>query len=247
MTNLTRLSLSALLSFSPLALLAQSHGTTQAVEKPETPAAGHEAQPAGHEAPSPEGQAASEAHHGEAAHEAGHEGGHHGPAMKLFGKEYGNGGAFLVQLLNFIIYGAALFFLLKGALSAMFKSRKEELEILLSQAETDRAEGEAQMKAMDAKMSGLESEMAGILDKAKADAEAEKQLVLEAAKAEATLILTQAQAEIGFQKRQAELELRALVAELAVEGATKRLEAKLQGPEAGKAVDRAIQQIGGAQ
>jgi F0F1-type ATP synthase membrane subunit b/b' len=100
---------------------------------------------------------------------------------------------------------------------------------------------------MEAKMSGLESEMAGILDKAKADAEAEKQLVLEAARAEATLILSQAQAEIGFQKRQAELELRALVAELAVEGAAKRLEAKLQGPEAGKAVDRAIQQIGGAQ
>ena len=167
--------------------------------------------------------------------------------MKLFGKEYGNGGAFLVQLLNFIIYGAALFFLLKGALSAMFKSRKEELETLLSQAETDRAEGEAQMKVMDAKMSGLESEMAGILDKAKADAEAEKQLLLEAARAEATVILAQAQAEIGFQKRQAELELRALVAELAVEGAAKRLEAKLQGLEAGKAVDRAIQQIGGAQ
>lgn len=242
MINLTRLSLSALLSFSPLALLAQSHGTTQAVEKHETPAASHEAQPAGHE-----GQAAPEAQHGEAAHEASHEGGHHGPAMKLFGKEYGNGGAFLVQLLNFVIYGAALFFLLKGALSAMFKSRKEELETLLSQAETDRAEGEAQMKAMEAKMSGLESEMAGILDKAKADAEAEKQLVLEAARAEATLILSQAQAEIGFQKRQAELELRALVAELAVEGAAKRLEAKLQGPEAGKAVDRAIQQIGGAQ
>ena len=242
MSNLTRLSLSALLSFSPLALLAQSHGTAQAVEKHETPAASHEAQPAGHE-----GQAAPEAQHGEAAHEAGHEGGHHGPAMKLFGKEYGNGGAFLVQLLNFIIYGAALFFLLKGALSAMFKSRKEELETLLSQAETDRIEGEAQMKAMEAKMSGLESEMAGILDKAKADAEAEKQLLLEAARAEAVVILTQAQAEIGYQKRQAELELRALVAELAVEGAAKRLETKLQGPEAGKAVDRAIQQIGGAQ
>jgi len=247
MTKLTRLSLSLLLSFSPLALLAQSHGTTQAVEKHEVPAAGHEAQPAGHEGQAPEGHPAAEAPEGEAAHEGAHGAGHHGPAMNLFGKEYGNGGAFLVQLLNFAIYGAALFFLLKGALSAMFKSRKEELETLLSQAETDRAEGEAQMKAMEAKMSGLELEMAGILDKAKADAEVEKQHVLEAARTEATQILAQAQAEIGFQKRQAELELRALVAELAVEGAAKRLEAKLQGPEAGKAVDRAIQQIGGAQ
>ncbi len=167
--------------------------------------------------------------------------------MKLFGKEYGNLGAFLVQLLNFAIYGAALFFMLKGALSTMFKARKEELETLLAQAEKDKAEGEAQVRELEAKMAGLEGELAGILAKADTDAEAEKQRVLEAARAEATQILAQVQAEIGHQKRQAELELRALVAELAVEGAAKRLEAKLQGAEAGKAVDRAIQQIGGVQ
>jgi F-type H+-transporting ATPase subunit b len=245
----TRLFLAVLLAFSPLVLMAQTHDTVTS-EKHEVPAATSESQPVGHEGQAPEGHGAPEAAHGEAApggHGEAHGGAHHGPAMKLFGKEYGNGGAFLVQLLNFAIYGAALFFLLKGALSVMFKSRKEELEALLSQAEKDRAEGEAQIRAMEVKMTGLEGEMAGVLDKAKKDAEAEKQHVVEAAKAEAALILAQAQAEIGYQKRQAELELRALVAELAVEGATKRLEAKLQGPEATKAVDRAIQQIGGAQ
>jgi F-type H+-transporting ATPase subunit b len=247
MMKLSRLSLAVLLAFSPLALAAQTHATSQPAEKHEAPVAGGETQSASHEGQAPEVHAAAEPAHGEAAHEESHGAGHHGPAMKLFGKEYGNLGAFLVQLLNFVIYGAALFFLLKGALSAMFKSRKEELETMLSQAEKDRAEGEAQMKAMDLKMAGLEGEMAAILNKAKDDAEAEKQHVLAAAKAEATVILAQAQAEIGYQKRQAELELRALVAELAVEGAAKRLEAKLQGPEAAKAVDRAIQQIGGTQ
>ena len=247
MSQLTRLSLAVLLSFSPLALMAQSHETAPAAEKHETPAAGHEAPPAteGHAAPEAAHEGA--AHEGAPEHEASHGGGHHGPAMKLFGKEYGNLGAFVVQLLNFAIYGAALFFLLKGALSAMFKSRKEELETLLSQAETDRAEGEAQMKAMEAKMAGLEGELAGILSKAESDAEAEKQRVLEAARTEAGVILAQAQAEIGYQKRQAEQELRALVAELAIEGAAQRLEAKLKGPEASKALDRAIHQIGGAQ
>jgi F-type H+-transporting ATPase subunit b len=247
MLKLTRLSLAALLSCCPLSLLAQSHDAhpAPAAEQHAAPAAGHETKPA------PEEHGAAEAH-GAAAHEAAasgeaHGGAHHGPAMKLFGKEYGNGGAFLVQLLNFAIWGAALFFLLKGALSAMFKSRKEELETLLAQAERDKAEGEAQMREMEAKMAGLEGELAGILAKAESDAEAEKQRVLEAARAEALVILAQAQTEIGHQKRQAEQELRALVAELAVEGAAKRLEAKLQGAEATKAVDRAIQQIGGAQ
>ena len=259
MTMLNRLSLAALLSLSPLALSAQAHDAhaAPAAAKPDAhaaPAAGHEAKPAeGHAAPDPHAAPATGGHAAPDAHAAGGDahaaagGAHHGPAMKLFGKEYGNLGAFLVQLLNFAIYGAALFFMLKGALSTMFKARKEELETLLAQAEKDKAEGEAQVRELEAKMAGLEGELAGILAKADTDAEAEKQRVLEAARAEATQILAQVQAEIGHQKRQAELELRALVAELAVEGAAKRLEAKLQGPEAGKALDRAIQQIGGVQ
>ncbi|WP_306591202.1 ATP synthase F0 subunit B [Geothrix sp. 21YS21S-4] len=244
MTTLIRLSLStglaAALAFAPLGLSAQAHEAhPAAAEAHQAPAEGH----------APHGEAAAghaEGAHAEgAAHEAeGHAAGHHGPAMKLFGKEYGNLGAFVVQLLNFAIYGAALFFLLKGALSALFKARKEELETLLAQAERDKAEGEAQMRDMEAKMAGLEGELAGILSKAEADAETEKQRVLEAARAEAAQILAQAQAEIGFQKRQAEQELRALVAELAVEGAAKRLEAKLQGADAAHAIDRAIQQVG---
>lgn len=248
MKTLTRLSLAAVLTLSPLGLAAQGHDAHEvpAAGTHEAPAAGRQAQPAeahgaetaGHEAAGHEATA-----HGAAGPEA-HGGAHHGPAMKLFGKEYGNGGAFLVQLLNFAIYAGALFFLLKGALSAMFKSRKEELETMLAQAERDKAEGEAQMREMETKMAGLEDELAGILAKAEADAESEKQRVLEAATAEAAQILAQAQAEIGFQKRQAEQELRALVAELAVEGAAKRLEAKLAGPDATKAIDRAIQQIG---
>jgi F-type H+-transporting ATPase subunit b len=103
------------------------------------------------------------------------------------------------------------------------------------------------MKDLEAKMAGLEGELAGILAKAGADAESEKQRVIEAARAEAGQILAQAQIEIGQQKRLAEQELRALVAELAVEGAAKRLEATLKGAEAAKALDHAIQQIGGAQ
>jgi len=254
--KLTRLSLALALSLSPLGLSAQEH------EKHPAPAAAtheatadhapeaHAAPEAGHEAQSHEGAAHEGAAHEGAAHEgAGHEGGaaHHAPSMKLFGGTYGPFGIFIVQLLNFAIWGAGLFFMLKGALSVMFKARKEELITMLAQAERDKAEGEAQVKDLEAKMAGLETELAGILSKAETDAEAEKQRVLEAAKAEATQILAQAQTEIGIQKRLAEQELRALVAELAIEGAAKRLEAKLQGPEAGKALDRAIQQIGGVQ
>jgi len=246
MQMLTRLYLSAVLTLSPLSLMGQGHEG----QPPE--ATVHETSAQGPVAAAPEGRAENgnaihePAEPGE-AHGEGHGGAHHGPPMKLFGKAYGNLGAFLVQLLNFAIYAAGLFFILKGALSAMFKARKEELETLLSQSERDKAEGEAQVKALEAKMAGLEGELASILSRAETDAEAEKQRVLEAARTEAALILAQTQSEIDHQKRQAEQELRALVAELTVEGAAKRLVLELQGPEAGKALDRAIQQIGGVQ
>ena len=236
MQKLLRLSLAATLALSPLGLAAQA----PAAQAPAT-----EGLPPAHEGQAPTAHPVS-AEEPEAA-EAREAGEHHPAPMVLFGKAYGNGPAFLVQLLNFAIYVAGLVFLLKGTLSAIFKTRREELETALAKSEHDRAEGEAQLKELAAKMAGLEGELAGILAKAEADAEVEKQRVLEAARAEAQQILAQAQSEIGLQKRQAEQELRALVAELAVEGAAKRLEARLAGPEAAQALDRAIQQIGGIQ
>lgn len=241
MMKLIRFSLVATLVLSPLGLAARS------LAPAETHAAAsqsHEAAPAADHPADVEASSPAEEH---GAAPAGEGGEGHGPAMVLFGKSYSNGPAFLVQLLNFAIYIAGLFFLLKGTLSAIFKSRKEELQTLLSQAERDAAEADAQMKELGAKMAGLEGELAGILAKAESDAETEKQRVLEAARAEAEQILAQAQTEIEHQKRLAEQELRALVAELTVEGAAKRLEVRLAGPDGAKAVDRAIQQIGGIQ
>lgn len=251
MMILTRLSLAVVLTLSPLGLAAQARDVPQETHAT-APGQGAEATGHGEEAaPQAGAHATQPAEHDEAGQAEGHAGdaheaseGHHGPAMVLFGKAYSNGPAFLVQLLNFAIYAAGLFFVLKGALSAIFKSRKEELETLLSQAERDKAEADAQMRELETKMAGLEGELAGILAKAESDAEAEKQRVIESARAEAEQILAQAQTEIGNQKRLAEQELRALVAELAVEGAATRLEAKLTGVEAAKVLDRAIQQIG---
>jgi F-type H+-transporting ATPase subunit b len=171
---------------------------------------------------------------------------HAQPPVKLFGIALNDVGKFAVQVVNFGIFFAILFFILKGMLSSAFKARAKELQERLAQAEKDKAEGEAQLKELEAKMAGMQKELEGIMAKAETDAEAEKQRILDAAKAEAALILAQAQSDIDFQKRLAEKELRALVAELAVEGATKRLEAQVKGAVAEQVLDRAIQEVGGA-
>jgi len=229
---------SSLLWFGGFALGAQEHPPAQhQAHQPEAaPAEGHALPP--HDGTQPA------AGHGEAGAHA--QGAHHGPEIKLFGMSLSPFGQFLVKLFNFAVFFFGLFFLLKGALASAFKARTKELQDQLSQAERDKALGQAQMQELEAKMSGLEEELSGIMVKAKSDAESEKQRILEAARLEAEQIVTQARQEIEFQKRLAEQELRTLVAELAVQGAAERLKVQVQGVTAEQVLDRSIEQVGGA-
>ena len=197
------------------------------------------------QAPVTQTEPAPEAHT-QAGHEPAEAGAHHGAEIKLFGMPLSQVGQFGVRVVNFGIFFAVLYFALKGALASTFKARAKELAEQLDQAEQDKIEGEAQLRELEAKMAGLHEELEGILAKAGTDAEVEKQRILDAARLEAEQILAQTRAEIAFQQRQAEKELRALVAQLAVEGAAKRLETQVQGALAEQVLDRAIQEVGGA-
>ena len=182
-------------------------------------------------------------HEAAGQHEAG---GHHGPVIKLFGMNLGPFGQFMVKVFNFAVFFFGLFFLLKGALGSAFKARTQELKEQLSQAERDQAEGEAQIRELETRMAGLQQELDGIMVKAEEEAELEKRRILEGARQEAEQILAQTRQEIDYQKRLAEQELRALVAELAVQGATERLQSRVQGATAEQVLDRSIEQVGGA-
>jgi F-type H+-transporting ATPase subunit b len=206
-------------------LLALASPVLRAQEAPEHPAAAAEA--AGKEAPAKE----------EAEHHA---------EVTLFGHVLDNKAKFGVQMFNFALFVGILVVLLRSALASAFKARSRELEEKLSQAERDRQEAAAQVQELETRMAGLQQELEGIMAKAEADAVQEKERILESARQESAQILAQTQNEILFQQRQAEDELRALVATLAVEGATKRLESRLQGPEAVQVLDRAITQVGGS-
>jgi F-type H+-transporting ATPase subunit b len=199
-------------------------------------------QPEGH---APEGQEPA-GHEGQ-GHEAKGEGhGAHHAAIKLFGVDMGKAGQWGIQVFNFVLFAGLLFFLLKGALSSAFKARAKELEDKLSQAERDRAEADAQIRELETRMAGLQEELAGIMAKAATEAEGEKARIIASAQTEAAQIRAQTLAEIDFQKRTAEAELRTLVAELAVEGATRRLQNQVTGEVAARVIDRSIEQVGGS-
>jgi len=215
-----------------------------------TPSAQEHA-PAQQQAQAPESNPTAATEHAAPAHgtdgNAAHgEAAHHGPEIKLFGMTLGPFGQFMLKVFNFAVFFFGLFFLLKGALSSAFKARTKELQEQLGQAERDKAEGLAQLQELGTKMTGLQEELDGIMVKAERDAELEKQRILEAARLEADQILAQTRQEIEFQKRLAEQELRALVAELAVQGAAERFKIRVQGATAERVLDRSIEQVGGA-
>ena len=211
------------------ALRAQApaeHPQTQEGARPE----GHEAKAEGHEGKGHEVE-------GEAPEP---------PEIRLLGHDLKRPGQFGIQLFNFALFAGLIFVLLKGALASAFKARAKELEDKLSQAERDKAEADSQIRELEARMTGLQAELEGIMAKAETEAQAEKERIIHAAQGEAAQILAQTLAEIDYQKRAAEAELRDLVAELAVEGATRRLQNQVTGEVASRVLDRSIQQVGGA-
>jgi F-type H+-transporting ATPase subunit b len=169
----------------------------------------------------------------------------HAPEVTLFGKVYKEKGVFGLKLFNFLLFAFLLIWLLKGLLASMFKARAQDIEGRLAQSEKDKKEAEAQLHQFEAKMITLEDELSSLLLKSGADAEAERQKILDVARIEAEQLLAHAHAEIEHQKRAAEAELRELVAKLAVEGAEKRVQQQMQGSSAAQVMDQAIQQIGG--
>ena len=246
---LLALAAGAALVLCPITLRAQGHGEAPATAHPANERNEHNEHNDGPERHGPEAdrgtaEHAASAHEPAPAHEgAEHQGGHHGPPVKLFGMVLSDAWQFGIKVINFLIFAGALVFFTKGPLSAAFKARAKELEDRLSQALRDKQEGEAQMAALEAKMAGLQGELASILMKAGVDAEAEKQRILEGARSEAAAILAQTKTDIENERKSAEAQLRATVAELAIQGATQKLQAQLQGATAASAVDRAIEEI----
>src|SRR5208337_3426674 len=80
-----------------------------------------------------------------------------------------------------------------------------------------------QRREAQAKLAGIETEVAAMRVEAKHGAEAEAERVRELARAEAEMIERAAQIEIAAAERAARLELKALAARLAIERAEARL------------------------
>lgn len=124
----------------------------------------------------------------------------------------------IFRWLNFaIIFGLIVYGLRKAG--PYFRSRSEEISRRIAEGTRAREAAEKQRRQAQAKLAGIENEVAELRVEAKRGSEAEAERLRALAKREAETIERAAQAEIAAAERAARLELKTLAARMAVERA----------------------------
>jgi F-type H+-transporting ATPase subunit b len=123
-------------------------------------------------------------------------------------------------VLGLLIYGF-------GKAVPYFRRHAEEISEKIAEGTRAREAAEADRRAAQAKLAGIDAEVAALRVEAKRGAQAEGERLRAQAKAEAEAIERSAQAEIVAAERAARLELKALAARIAVERAEALLRSEL--------------------
>jgi F0F1-type ATP synthase membrane subunit b/b' len=134
----------------------------------------------------------------------------------------------IFRWLNFaIVLGVVIYALRKAG--PYFRNHAQEISEKIAEGTRAREAAEADRHAAQAKLAGIEAEVAAMRVEAKRGARAESERLRAQAKAEAEAIERSAQAEIVAAERAALLELKALAARIAVERAEAVLRSELTG------------------
>jgi F-type H+-transporting ATPase subunit b len=137
----------------------------------------------------------------------------------------------IFRWINFaIVFAAIVYFFAKVAAPAL-RVRSEEIAQKIAEGARAREAAERQRAEVQAKLAGIEQEVARIRVDAKRDAEVEAVRLRALARHEAEVIERAAQAEIKAAQRAAQLELKAFAARLAVDRAEAMLTTEIT-PEA---------------
>ena len=134
---------------------------------------------------------------------------------------------FAAQVLNFLVFFGGLFYVLRVPIANFFRDREKRIRDDLALAEKSREEATQRLNEIERKMASLDQELADIEAQAKQDAEKERARLELQAKQDAERILTQATAEVENARREAVMELKTFVAQLAVEEAEKVIKSSM--------------------
>src|SRR5215470_2017571 len=138
----------------------------------------------------------------------------------------------IFKWINFAIVAGALLWVCMKKAPGFFRGRAETIRSAITKAASAKEAADAQLREAQTKLANLDKEVAELRDFAEREAAAEVERIRLATRSDLEKIATAAKAEIEEAERGARLELKALAAKLAVDGAeallAKQLNAQAQ-------------------
>ena len=125
----------------------------------------------------------------------------------------------IFKWINFAIVAAALIWLFAKKLPPVFRGHAETISSAITKATAAKEEAERQVREAETKLANLKQEIAALQATAKKEAAEEGERIRALAQSDAKKVGVAAQAEIEAAERAARMELKALAAKLAVDGA----------------------------
>ncbi len=141
----------------------------------------------------------------------------------------------LFKWINFALVAGALFWLFGKVLPPKFRANADTISSAIAKATAAKLEADRQLREAGEKLKRLEQEVAQLRATAQQEATAEAERIRNVTQSDAQKIGVAAQAEIAAAERAARLELKAIAANLAVDGAESML-AKQLTPQAQEAL-----------
>ncbi len=125
----------------------------------------------------------------------------------------------IFKWINFAIVAGLILWVFGKVLPPKFRSNAEKISSAISNAAAAKAEADRQLREAETKLANLEEEVAELRAFAERESAGEAERIRALAKSDAQKIFLAANAEIEAAERAARLELKAIAAKLAVDGA----------------------------
>jgi len=151
----------------------------------------------------------------------------------------------IYKWINFAIVAAVLIWLFAKKLPASFRSNADKINSAITKATAAREDAERQVREAEAKLANLKQEIAALEATAKREVIEESERIRALAQVDAKKVGVAAQAEIEAAERAARMELKALAASLAVDGAESLLAKQLTPSAQESLVDNFVKSLEG--
>ena len=151
----------------------------------------------------------------------------------------------IFKWINFAIVVGILIWLFAKKLPAWFRGNAESISSAIAKATAAKEEAERQVREAEAKLAHLQQEIATLQAAAQHDTAAEAEHIRATTQVDARKVGIAAQAEIEAAERAARLELKALAASLAVDGAESLLVKQLTPAAQESLVDTFVKSLEG--